>query len=117
MKELTPDYILEGLDPKTKKLFNKLRKIILETIPEAKEKVWRVWNAIGYRHPEAGTFCGIFVMKDGIRIYFMHGKLLKDPSKILQGEHLKMTKFMPIKNEKDIKLKAFKTLLREAVQF
>lgn len=117
MKELTAEYILEDCDEKTKRLVNKLRKTILQTVPESKEKIWRIWNAIGYRHPQAGTFCGIFLMKDGIKIYFMHGKSLRDPHKILEGKHLKMTRFIQLKTESDIKLKPFKELLKESVSF
>jgi hypothetical protein len=38
----------------------RLRVLTRETVPEADERAYTGWQAIGYRIPEAGYFAGIF---------------------------------------------------------
>ena len=54
------DDILESHNPDVRALVERLRKIILDTVPDAMESAHPVWHSIGYRHPESGYFCGIF---------------------------------------------------------
>jgi hypothetical protein len=55
-----PEDILADHSPNVRKLAERLRILIRETVPEASEVAYPGWHAIGYRHPRSGYFCGIF---------------------------------------------------------
>lgn len=116
LSHLKPDDILAGHSPAIIVLANKLRNIIKATIPEASEVAYPVWHAVGLRHPEAGYFCGIFPYKDHIKIYFEYGRFLPSDDRMLEGSGRK-TRYIFIRTPKDIKVAAFKKLLKASINF
>jgi len=92
---LQPDDILAGHTPAIVRLTNKLRSIILSAIPASNEVAYPVWHAIGYRHPSAGYFCGVFPHKDHIKVYFEQGRFLLDDDKLLKGNG-KQTRYVVV---------------------
>jgi hypothetical protein len=48
----------------------RLRRLVCGTVPNAAEEVYTVWCGIGYRHPDAGHFCGIFPFKTHVGLAF-----------------------------------------------
>lgn len=112
---IKPDHILSGHTPKIKSLSNILRDLIKETIPEATEHAYPGWHAIGYRHPKAGYFCGVFPFDDTVKLYFEHGAKLVDPHRILEGIQ-KQIRFIQFKSENNIRTKPLKSLLLAAVR-
>lgn len=113
---LKPEDILASHTQEVVFVMNKLRRIVKAAIPEAVEVAYPVWHAIGYRHQEAGYFCGLFPYKDHVKVYFEHGRFLLDDNKILVGNG-RQTKYIFVRTLKDIKITAFKKLLKTSVDF
>ena len=83
---MTPDELLAEHTPDVEALGQRLRRFIREAVPEATEKAYPGWHGIGYRHPIAGYFAGIFPLEDSVRLLFEHGVLLPDPEHVLAGD-------------------------------
>lgn len=66
-------------------LAERLRQTVKTASPEATEHGYPGWRGIGYRHPAAGYFCGIFPQRDHVRLLFEYGRQLPDPSGLLTG--------------------------------
>lgn len=116
LPHLKPEDILASHTPEVVFLMNKLRRIIKAVIPETAEVAYPVWHAIGYRHPKAGYFCGLFPYKDHVKIYFEYGRFLLDDNKMLVGNG-RQTKYIFVRTLKDIKIMAFKKLLKTSIDF
>ena len=106
--------ILESHSPPVRALVERLRQIIRETVPDATEAAHPVWHSLGYRHPEGGYFCGIFPQNDGVDLAFEFGVLLPDPDGLLQGTG-KQVRYLRLKSDKDIRVRALKKLLLAAI--
>jgi len=106
--------ILEGHDPEARALVERLRKIIREVVPTATESAHPVWHSIGYRHPESGYFCGIFPQADRVDLAFEFGVLLPDPDGLLEGAG-KQVRYVRVRRDKDIRVRALKKLLLAAI--
>ncbi len=109
-----PEDILAEHTPEVRALAESLRKLVLETIPNAVELAYPVWHGIGYRHPESGYFCGIFPQKDSVKLGFEFGVLLPDPDGLLEGTG-RQVRYVTIKDNKDIRVRAVKKLLLAAI--
>ena len=113
---ITPEDILRDHSPPVVELVAELRKIVRKTLPEVAEKAYPGWQAIGYRHPDAGYLCGIFPYEDSIKVYFEYGKYLPDPDSLLEGD-TKQTKYYALEVGDKIKKKSFENLLLASVKF
>lgn len=113
--KLTPDDILAGHPPPIVALCQKLRRLVLAVVPEAEERAYPGWHAIGYRHPDAGYFCGIFPFDDAAKIYFEHGARLPDPDRILEGSG-KQVRYLVLQPGRSIPKRALEALLNSALQ-
>ncbi len=109
-----PEDILAEHTPEVCALAEFLRKLIRETVPDAIESAYPVWHGIGYRHPESGYFCGIFPQKNGVKLGFEFGVLLPDPDGLFEGTG-KQVRYVNIKDNKDIRVRAIKKLLLVAI--
>lgn len=109
-----PEEILIDFPPEVRALANRLRHIIKAAIPEAEERAYPHWRAIGFRHPICGYFCGIFPQPDRVDLAFEFGVLLPDPLQILDGRG-KQVRYVHIALEEDIQLGAIQDLLLEVV--
>ena len=47
------------------------------------EAAYPGWHGIGYRHPRAGYFCGIFPQERSVKLGFEWGALLDDEDSLL----------------------------------
>jgi len=110
----TPEDILRIHTPEVRAIVEHLRTLVKETVPEAEERVYPGWHAFGYRHPEAGYFCGIFPYDDMVKLYFEHGASLPDPDGLLEGDG-KRTRYVVARTEESLRLSDVKDLLRAAV--
>ena len=68
-----------------------LRNLVALTCPEATERI--LWGGLSYHDsskggPVKGAICQIELEGDGVRISFIHGARLRDPSSLLTGERL-----------------------------
>ena len=62
-----------------------VRRGVLVADPDLSERVYRGWQGIGFRHPEAGYVCGIFPRGARVELLFEHGASLVDPDGLLGG--------------------------------
>jgi len=106
--------ILESHNPVVRALVERLRRIIRETVPTATESAHPVWHSLRYRHPESGYFCGIFPQADRVDLAFEFGVLLPDPDGLLEGTG-KQVRYVRIRRDKDIRVRALKKLLLAAI--
>lgn len=98
--------LLRRHNPVVRALTERLREIILATIPEARESVNLGWHSLNYRHQQSGYFCGLFPRHDDVQLVFEFGILLPDPEGLLEGEGAQ-ARFVKIKNSRDIHVRAF----------
>ena len=89
-KTLSPEDVLADHTPEVRALAEELRQLIRAAVPEATEKAYLGWQGIGYRHPQAGYFCGIFPTADLVKLGFEFGVLLPDPDGLLEGSGSQM---------------------------
>jgi hypothetical protein len=110
---VTPENILAPHTPAVRKLCERLRKLVKQTVPDATETAYPVWHAIGYCHPEAGYFCGIFPYADHVKLYFEFGILLDDPDALLEGQGSR-TRYVFVQNTREIRVRSLKRFLMQA---
>lgn len=91
-----------------------LRGVVRAAVPDATEAVYLRWRGIGYRHRQAGYFCGIFPQTDQVRLLFEFGILLPDPSGILAGDG-KQTRYLTIRDPQVLPVAAIRQLITEAL--
>jgi hypothetical protein len=106
--------ILVDHAPPVRLLVERLRGIILQTVPEATESANPVWHSISYRHPRGGYFCGIFPFQDRVDLAFEFGVLLPDPVGLLEGNG-KQVRYLRIKDDEEIPGPALRALLQAAI--
>ena len=110
----SPEVILAGHAPEVRRLAERLRTLIRETVPDAFETAYPGWHGIGYRHPESGYFCAIFPQPAGVRLAFEWGVLLPDPHGLLGGTG-KQVRYVEINQDEDLRETAIRDLLLAAV--
>lgn len=111
---LTPEQLLERYPPAMRALTHQLRALVMQAVPEASEYVNAGWCAIGYRHPDAGYFCGLFPFADHVKLLFEHGVELDDPAGLLQGDG-RQVRHIPMRKPADVRKRGIKPLLVAAV--
>lgn len=107
---------LDLLAPEARKLVLALRKVVRCIIPHAEESL--VWGSLSYHRPEVGgrvkgAVCQIVVKRGQVRLDFIHGIRLADPSGLLQGERVSK-RFVPIVTVADARRSEVADLIREA---
>ncbi|HBL28190.1 MAG TPA: DUF1801 domain-containing protein [Acidobacteria bacterium] len=107
----TVDGYVEGLDGWQKDVVGRLRRLVLEAVPQAKESI--KWAQPVYE--QGGPFAYIKAFKNHVNFGFWRGASLHDPQGLIQtgGEkmgHLKIT------GPGDIREKEFRAFILEAVR-
>lgn len=115
---ITPEDILKEHPAEIRAICQGLRAIILDAVPEAAEKAYPGWRAIGYRHPKAGYFCGIFPIAGMVRVALEHGASLPDPDGLLRMPPTsgKQVRYIEIEPGQAIPENGFVALLHEAIR-
>ena len=111
---ITAEDIVANHSPEVRRLVERLRTLITETVPLATEHPYPVWHGIGYRHPQQGYFCGIFPQQDQVKVGFEYGLLLPDPEGLLKGSG-KRVRYMHVHNLGELREDALKALLLAAI--
>lgn len=93
----------------------KLRELIFKNLPEVREQLDIPAKMIGYCYGQKYTelVCTLIPSKKGLKLGFYKGVDLPDPEKLLQGDG-KLSRYVEIKTQDDIKIKPLTTLLKEA---
>ncbi|HYM83941.1 MAG TPA: DUF1801 domain-containing protein [Candidatus Dormibacteraeota bacterium] len=85
---LPPELLLEGFPPPIADLAQALRRVVLDTVPEAQERVRIGWRLIGYDlviGRRSAFFAWIWPQVEHVHLGFPEGILLDDPTGLMQG--------------------------------
>ncbi len=107
-----------ALAPETRELVSALRAVVGRTVPQAEETL--VWGCLSYHRPEVGgrvkgAVCQIVVKGGQVRLDFIHGIRLSDPSGLLQGDRVSK-RFVPITTVSDAERPEIRALIKEAAE-
>jgi hypothetical protein len=93
----------------------KLREIVLKTLPEVQEQIDFPAKMIAYTYGQKyiEMVCTLIPSKKGLKLGFYKGADLPDPENLLDGNG-KISRYVEIKKQEDIKTNALTTLLKEA---
>ena len=91
-----------------------VRALVLAAEPDLAERVYRGWDGIGFRHPDAGFICAIYPRDDEVRLLFEHGARLEDPDGLLRGVGTQ-TRFLPVRRCDEALAAAIGGYVHEAV--
>ncbi len=113
----TPEQILDGHGPEVSALAQRLRTLILQVAPEASERAYPGWHGIGYRHPRAGYFAGIFPLAESVKLGFEWGVLLRDEDALLRSgpTGAKRVRYVELRPGDEVPEGALTVLLMEAI--
>lgn len=97
-------------------MFSAVRAVVTRTIPSAAESI--VWGSLSYHRPEIGgrvkgAVCLIAAKRGQVRLDFIHGIRLADPSGLLQGDQASK-RFVPILTTADAERPEIAALIRQA---
>src|SRR5262245_4887799 len=76
--------LLSAYGPRVRRLSEVARRQVQTVVPGATEKLRPGWRLIGYDAP--AYFAFIAPMRDGVRIGFEWGVLLRDQERVLEGD-------------------------------
>jgi hypothetical protein len=107
---------LDALTPEMRRVVVVLRHVVRCTVPRAEESL--LWGCLSYHRPEVGgrvkgAVCQVVVKRGQVRLDFIHGVRLSDPSGLLQGDRLSKW-FIPIRTIADAKRPGIASLIRAA---
>jgi hypothetical protein len=111
---------LQFQPPPLRDLVLELRDLVLSTIPAASEALR--WKGLVYFRPELGgpvrgSLCQISLHKDHVRLGFIHGAFLPDPSGLLRNEGRKAKRFVPLWPGESVDWQALGELIAAAGRF
>ncbi len=112
--KMFPEEILSAHTPEVKLLTEMLRRLILDEAPEAVEKAYPGWHAIGYTHPKSGYFCAIFPLEDRIQLAFEYGVLLRDPARLLIGQG-KQVRYFVMQSAADVLEQEIRSFIKKSL--
>ena len=113
---VTIEQILADHTPPVRAIAERLRVLIAATVPEAEERAYGGWHAIGFVHPDAGYFGAIFPREEIVKLCFEWGAVLPDPHRILTGNQ-KRVRYVVIADEHDIAEDAIIELIQTAIAY
>jgi hypothetical protein len=107
---------LSSLHPEVRGVVSALRAVVRRVVPAAEESV--LWGGLSYHRPEVGGrvkggVCFIGVKRGKVRLDFIHGVRLADPSGFLQGR-LRSKRYVSIESIADTQRPEIEALIREA---
>ena len=79
------------LSPEARRIAMALRDTVLENAPGVAETL--LWGALSYHRPAVGgrvkgAVCSIDCKRGGVRLEFIHGIRLSDPTRMLRGKRI-----------------------------
>ena len=119
-----PEALLEDYPPARAFLANGLRRIVMDAVPGAIERVRPGWRIIGYDVPvgrRTGYFAWIMTQVEHVHLGFPKGSLLDDPRGVLDGRGItKNARWFTLETPDDLanpELVAFTRAAAELAQF
>jgi predicted metal-dependent HD superfamily phosphohydrolase len=116
MPEVSQDVrdFLEQSHPELVDLALWVRAVVLEAEPDLTERVYRGWDGVGFRHPDAGYVCAIYPRGEAIHLLFEHGARLPDPDHLFEGQGTQ-TRFVRVTAPDDDLARSISSYVRGAV--
>jgi hypothetical protein len=116
MRQADLKEFLDALPPDTRQLVLALRDVVRRTVPHAEESL--LWGGLSYHRPEVGgrvkgAVCQIVAKQGEVRLDFIHGARLPDPSGLLHGKRVSK-RYVPIGAVADAERPEVTDLIREA---
>jgi hypothetical protein len=111
MKPSTVDEYIAGLDEWQSEIVTALRRLVLEAVPEARERF--KWSQPVYE--SNGPFCFIKAHKKHVNFGFWWGVELDDPLRLLEGSGEKM-RHVKVTSLEKIQQQAFRDLARSSAE-
>jgi hypothetical protein len=107
---------LDSLTPERREIVEALRDVVREAVPDAEETL--LWGGLSYHTPwiggrVRGALCQITDKHGGVRLEFIHGIRLQDPSGLLCGDR-KSKRYVAIQTESEARRTEIVALIREA---
>jgi hypothetical protein len=107
---------LENLHSDIRSIVVALRTVVRKTVPETVESL--LWGGLSYHRPNVGgrvkgAVCQISVKNGQVRLEFIHGIRLQDPSGLLHGDRVSK-RFIPIETAADVERPEVTALIRRA---
>jgi hypothetical protein len=107
---------LRSLPPEVRGVVSALRTVVRRAVPEAEESM--LWGGLSYHRPAVGgrvkgAVCLIGVRQGKVRLDFIHGVRLADPSGLLRGQ-LVSKRYVPMETIADAERPEIEALIREA---
>ncbi len=100
--------------PEMVRLAREVMATVERTHPELSRKVQFGWQAVAYRHADAGYVCGVFIRNDRITLLFEHGRQLSDPEGVLEGDGTQV-RFIPYREIGQINETVIALYIAEAI--
>ena len=95
-----------------------LREMVLKEVPEAVEKLFRVY-ALVFSYSLSGkmseAFCQVVIYPKGVNLMFNRGAELDDPDGVLVGEG-KIIRHIKVRKPEDLKNKYLRLFIRASVK-
>jgi hypothetical protein len=91
MDPMPPEALLEDYPPPMQEIANRLRTVVMDTFPDAIERVRPGWRLIGYDLPSSRPgrrtiyFAFVWAEPEHVHLGFEHGWAMRDPHRILEG--------------------------------
>lgn len=102
--------------PRIKEIALELRNVVASVCPHATERI--LWGGLAYHDatkggPVKGAICQIEIERDCIRLSFIHGVRLNDPTSLLEGDRVSK-RHMIIDSYDDAPWETISDLVRQA---
>lgn len=108
-----PNALLAAHGPAVGRIAERVRKVVLGSIPDVVERSLTGWGAVGFRTAEAGHICALFPLADEVRLYFNHGSELPDGAGVEFGD-TPLTRYAIFRRPTDVKRATLAPLVLQA---
>lgn len=112
-------YFLKLKEQKLIELFFELRLVVIKAYPDCNEILYHthaLTAVYSISEKMSDGFCHIPIYANHLNLGFNKGTLLSDPHQLLQGTG-KLIRHIPIKHKADLKNKAIKQLIKNAIDY
>jgi hypothetical protein len=115
-QEAEIEAFLQALPPESKEIVRSLRALVARIAPGTEERL--LWGGLSYHRPSVGgpvkgAVCQIVAKRGEVRLDFIHGVRLSDPSGLLKGDRISK-RYVPMQSVADTERPEVAELIREA---
>ena len=120
MDQIPPELFLDGYSPPIRRIAERLRAIVGDTLPDAIEGVRLGWRIIGYDVPNVRRttyMAWIAPEPRHVHLGFPHGVEMDDPDRVMRGEGItRRARWLTFTAPDQIDRAVLEPLLHEAVR-